>query len=52
MMIGWMTLAWNDDKPAVKPTPAKGTKPAASNTKSSDKKTTSTAVQPQKVAGR
>jgi peroxiredoxin len=52
MMIGWMTLAWNDDKPAAKTAPAKPVKPAASNAKASDKKTTSIAAPPQKVAGR
>ncbi len=51
-MIGWMTFAWKDEKPAAKTAPAKPVKPAASNAKTSDKKTTSIAAPPQKVAGR
>jgi peroxiredoxin len=50
MMIGWMTLAWSDDKPAPQNKGAKSDKPAAAQPKA-EKKTTSTAPAKQKVAG-
>jgi len=49
MMIGWMTLAWSDDKPAAQNKGAKSDKPAAQP--KAEKKTTSTAPVKQKVAG-
>jgi hypothetical protein len=50
MMIGWMTLAWSDDKPAAQNKGAKSDKPTAAQPKA-EKKTTSTAPAKQKVAG-
>ena len=49
MMIGWMTLAWDDDKPAAQQKGAKSDKPPAQP--KSEKKTTSTTPARQKVAG-
>jgi peroxiredoxin len=49
MMIGWMTLAWSDDKPAVQKKAAKTDKPAGAQPKSD--KTTAKGPVKQKVAG-
>jgi peroxiredoxin len=51
MMIGWMTLAWNEDKPASHIKDLKSDKPGSAPTKDADKKTTKAAPAKQKVAG-
>jgi hypothetical protein len=50
MMIGWMTLAWSDDRPAAQNKAGKSDKPAAAQPKG-EKKTTSRVPVKQKVAG-
>jgi len=50
MMIGWMTLAWSDDKPAAQNKGVKSDKPARAQPKG-ERKTTSTVSVKQRVAG-
>jgi peroxiredoxin len=50
MMIGWMTLAWTEDKP-VRHRDAKATKPAGSKSKDAETKTTAVTPPKQKLAG-
>jgi peroxiredoxin len=50
MMIGWMTLAWTDDKP-VRHRDTKAAKPNNSQSKDAEKKTTAITPAKQKLAG-
>jgi peroxiredoxin len=50
MMIGWMTLAWSDDKPAAQNKGVKSDRPTRAQPKG-ERKTTSTVSVKQRVAG-